>query len=92
MNVILTFIIETIYSIDGSTLMVSPQQKEVLWIFDLVSQQKAYGFQRLLAPVYIVTQEQVVAFWREPSILKQPQQVIVLPMDVTWRKRVSHWV
>ncbi len=69
--------------------MVSPQQEEVLWVFDFVGQQKTDGFQRLLPPVHVVTQEQVVALWREAPILKQPQQVVVLPVDVTCRIRVN---
>lgn len=64
--------------------MVSSQQKEVFWVFDLVSQQQADGLQGLLAPVNIVPQEQVVALWWEAPILKQPQQIVVLPMNVTW--------
>lgn len=63
--------------------MISPQQEEVLWIFDFVGQEEADGLQGLLPPVHIVTQKQVVALWREASIFKQPQQVIVLPVDVT---------
>lgn len=64
--------------------MVSPQQKEVFRVFDLVRQQQADGFQRLLASVYIVPEEQVVALRWEASIFKKPQQIIVLPVDVTW--------
>lgn len=67
--------------------MVSPQQKEVLWVFDFVGQQKTNGLQRLLPPVHIVSQKQVVALWREAPILEQPKQVIVLPMDVAYKKR-----
>lgn len=53
--------------------MVSPQQEEILWIFNFVGQQETDGLQRLLPPVHIVTQKQVVAFWREAPILKEPQ-------------------
>lgn len=80
----LTLIVEAIYSVNGGTLMVSSQQKEVFWVFDLVRQQEADGLQGLLASVYIVSQEQVVALWWEASIFKQPQQIIVLPMNITW--------
>lgn len=69
--------------------MVSPQQEEVLWVFYFVGQQKADGFQRLLPPVHIVTQKQIVAFWREATILKQPQQVVVLPVDITCGTKVN---
>lgn len=64
--------------------MVSSQQKEVFRVFDLVSQQQADSLQRLLASVYIVPKEQVVALWWKAPIFKKPQQVIVLPMNITW--------
>lgn len=64
--------------------MVPTEQEEVLWVLDLIGQQQADGLQRLLAPVHVVAQEQVVALWREAAILEQPQKVIVLAMDVTW--------
>lgn len=65
--------------------MISPQQEEVLGIFDFVGQEETDGLQGLLPPVHIVPQEQVVALWREASIFKEPQQVIVLAVDVTCR-------
>jgi hypothetical protein len=79
----LTFIVETIYPVDTGTLMVSTQQEEVLGIFDLVRQQEADGFQRLLASVHVVSQEQVVGLGGKSSVLKQSQQVCVLTVDVT---------
>lgn len=69
--------------------MISPQQEEVLWIFDFVGQEETDSLQGLLPPVHIVTQKQVVALWREAPIFKQPQQVIVLPVDVTCRMKVT---
>lgn len=79
----LTLIVETVDAVDGSTLVVAPEQEEVLWVFDLVGQQKADGFQGLFPSVHVVTQEQVVCLWRETPILKQPQKICVLPVDVT---------
>lgn len=63
--------------------MVPTEQKEVLRVLDLIGQQQTDGLQRLLAPVNVVPQEEVVALWREAAILEQPQKVIVLAMDVT---------
>lgn len=80
---ILTLIIESIDAVDGSTLMVAPEQEKVLWIFNLVGQQKADGFQGLFPPVNIVTKEKVVCLWREAPILKQPQEICVLSMNIT---------
>lgn len=64
--------------------MVSSQQKEVFWVFDLVSQQQADCLQGLLASVYIVPKEQVVTLWWKAPIFKQPQQIVVLPVNITW--------
>ena len=70
---LLTLIVEAVDAVDGSTLMVAPEQEKVLWVFDLVGQQKADGFQGLLPSVHVVTQKKVVCLWREATILKQPQ-------------------
>lgn len=70
---LLTLIVEAVDAVDGSTLMVAPEQEKVLWVFDLVGQQKADGFQGLFPSVHVVTQEKVVCLWRESTILKQPQ-------------------
>lgn len=64
--------------------MVAPEQEEVLGVFDLVRQQQADGLQRLLPSVHVVAKEQVVGLWREAAVLKEPQQVCVLSVDVTW--------
>lgn len=79
----LTLVIEAIDAVDAGTLVVPTEQEKVLWILDLIGQQQADGLQRLLAPVHVVPQEQVVTLWREAAILKQPQKVIVLAMNVT---------
>lgn len=68
-----TLIVEPIDAVDRGTLMVASKQEEVLWVFDLVGQQKADGFQGLFPSVHVVTQEKVVCFWREATILKKPQ-------------------
>lgn len=78
-----TLIVEAVDAVDGSTLVVAPEQEKVLWVFDLVGQQKADGFQGLLPSVHVVAQEKVVRLGREATILKQPQQICVLPMDIT---------
>lgn len=86
----LTLVVETVDAVDRGALVVAPEQEEVLWIFDLVGQQETDGFQRLFPPVHVVSQEQVVGFWREAAVLKQPQQVCVLAMDVAckrWSRR-----
>lgn len=79
----LTLIVKAIDAVDGGTLVVAPQEEEVLRVLDFVSQQKAYSLQGLFASVHIVPKEQIVALRREPTILKEPQEIIVLTMDIT---------
>lgn len=62
--------------------MVAAQNEEVLGILDLVGQEQADGFQRLLSTVDVVTKEEVVRLGREATVLEQTQQVIVLAVDV----------
>lgn len=63
--------------------MVAAQDEEVLRVLDLVREEEADGLERLLAPVDVVAEEEVVGFGGEPAILEQAQQVVVLPVDVT---------
>jgi len=79
---VLTLVVEAVDAVDGGTLVVASQQEEVLGVFDLVRQQQADGLQRLLPSVHVVSQEQVVGFGGEAAILKEPQQVCVLSVDV----------
>lgn len=80
----LTLVIEAVDAVDGGTLVVAPQQEEVLGVFDLVGQQEADGLQRLFPSVHVVAQEQVVTLGRETAVLEEPQQIVVLTVNVTW--------
>lgn len=62
--------------------MVATQNEEVLWILDLVGQEKADGLERLLATVDVVTKEEVVRLWGETTVFEQAEEVIVLTVDV----------
>lgn len=79
----LTLVVEAIYPVDGGALVIPSQQEKVLWVFNLVSQQQADGLQRLLPSVHIVPQKQVVTLRGVSTVLKQPEQVIVLTVNIT---------
>ena len=66
----LAFIKESIDSVDRGTFMVSPKEKEVLRVLNLVSKEKAYRFNTLFATINIVTQKQIVRLRWETTILK----------------------
>ena len=84
----LALVIEPVNAIDLSTLVIASQQEEVLGVLNLVAQQKAHCFNRLLSAVNVVTKEEVIGLGREASILEDPQQVIVLSMDVTYTSKL----
>ena len=63
--------------------MVASEEEEVLWVLDLVGQEEADGFEGLLSSVNIISEEKVIGFRWESSVLKQSQQVIILTMDIS---------
>mmetsp|Transcript_5553 Transcript_5553/g.8405 ORF Transcript_5553/g.8405 Transcript_5553/m.8405 type:complete len:254 (+) Transcript_5553:335-1096(+) len=78
----LTLVVKPINTIDGGTLMVPPQNEEVVRIFDFVRQQKTDGFETVLPSVHIISEEKVVGIRREVAILKETEEVIILTMDI----------
>lgn len=77
------FIVETVDSVNGGTLVVPTKDEEVLGVFDLVCEEKADGFQRLLATVDVVSEEKVVGLWREATVFEQTQKIVVLTVNIT---------
>ena len=63
--------------------MIAAQEEKVLRVLDLVGQQKTDGLQRLLATIDVVAQKEVIRFGWEATVLKEPQQVGILSVDVT---------
>lgn len=79
----LALIIETVDSVDGGALMVTTENEEVFRILDLVREEKADGFEGLLATVDVVTEEKVVGFRREATVFEETQKIVVLAVDIT---------
>jgi hypothetical protein len=80
----LTLVVEPVDPVDGCALVVATKNEEVLRVLDLVGQQQADGLERLLASVDVVSKEEVVGFGRESAVFEQSEEVVVLPVDVTW--------
>lgn len=64
--------------------MVSSQDEKVFRVLDFIRQQQADSFKGLLASVDIVTEEEIIGFGGETTVLKETQQVVILSMDVTF--------
>jgi hypothetical protein len=94
LDVVSTFalIVEAVDSVDGSALVVASQDKEVLGILDLVCEKEANGLEGLLSSVDVVAKKEIVGFGRETAVLKQAQQIIILPMNVAADLNVYKWV
>jgi len=78
----LAFVVESVYPVDAGALVVSAEQEEILGILDLVSEKEADGLERLLTPVHVVPEEEVVGFRGEPAVLEQTKEVRELTVDV----------
>lgn len=78
----LALVVEAIDTVDGGAFVVATQDEEVLRVLDLVRKQQADGLERLLASVYVVSQEEVVRFWGEATVLEQAEKIIVLPVNI----------
>ena len=50
----LTLVVKAVYPVDARALVVSSQNEEVFWVFDLVGKEEADRLKRLLATVDIV--------------------------------------
>lgn len=78
-----TLIVEAINTIDACALMVATEDEEVLRIADLEGKEEADGLDGLSSTVDVVTQEEVVCIGRKATILEEPEQVVVLAVDVS---------
>lgn len=63
--------------------MVSSQEEEVLWVFNLVTEEEEDGLETLFASVDVIPEEKIIGGRREAAHLKQPDEVRILPMHVT---------
>lgn len=85
----LALIVETVDAVDGGTLVVTSQDEKVLRVLDFVGEQKADCLERLLASVYVVTQEEVIGLGRKTTVLEESEQVIILTMNIATNLPVS---
>jgi hypothetical protein len=66
-------VVEAIDAVDLGAFVIAPQQEEILRVLNLEAEQQRNRLDRLLASVDVVAQEQVVRFWREPSVLENSE-------------------
>ena len=83
----LALVIEAVNAIDRGALVVAAQQEKVLWVLYFVGQKEADCLERLLSSINVVTQEQIVGVWREPTVLKETEQVVVLSMYIAYLRK-----
>ncbi len=66
--------------------MISAKDEEVLRVFDFVCKEETDRFEGLFSSIHIISQEKVVCFWRETAVLKESEEVVILPMYITWER------
>lgn len=96
-----TLITETQVHIDMLVFMITSEEHDLLWIFELQSEEEAYNFETVMTLVDIVTQEEVVVSmditsvgWSLPDI-EESHQIYILTVDITnnldwWSDFLNH--
>lgn len=79
----LALIVEAVNTVDRSAFVIASEEKEVELVFELVGKEKAYGLYAPLTTINVVSEEQVICSWRVAAVLKQPQEVWKLTMNIT---------
>jgi len=85
-----TFIIKAVYPVDTSAFMVPSQYEEVFGVFDLVRKEQTDGFEGLFTAIYVVAKKEIVCFRREAAVLEEPEEIVILTMDVAWSYKVKN--
>jgi len=76
------FVVESVDAVDRGAFVVASEEKEVLRVFNFVSQQETDGLQTLLSSIYIVSQKEIVCLRGKSSVLEQAEEIIILSVDV----------
>jgi uncharacterized protein involved in tellurium resistance len=84
LNIVSLFalVVESVHAVDGSALVVASEEEEVELVLDLVGKKKAYRLYALLATVNVVPEEQVIRRRRISTVLKQPQEIRKLAVNI----------
>ena len=83
-----TLIIKSINLSNLSTLMISPNQSNLIPIPNLQRQKQKESLYRMEPPIDEITHENIISFWTISSDLKQLHQIIELAMDISAN---SYW-
>lgn len=92
LNVIssLALVVEAVDAVDRGAFVITAEDEEVLWVFDLVRKQEADRLQRLLSSVDVVTQEEVVGFRWESTVFEESQEIVILAVDIAANLNANH--
>jgi len=80
---LLTLIVEAIDAIDAGTLMVAPEQKEVLRELDLIAKQEHHALNGVFSSVDIIPNEEIVTVSWPAPVFEHFQEVDILPMYIS---------
>lgn len=79
----LAFVVETVDPCHVGAFVVPAEHEEILRELELVAEEQEDCLQALLPAVDIIAEEKEVGIGREPAHLEKPDQIRVLPVDVT---------
>ena len=63
--------------------MIAPQQRDMAGVFQLQAEQQAQCFNRIMTPIYKISQENIGRLRRPAAYLEKVQEIKELAMQVT---------
>jgi hypothetical protein len=63
--------------------MISTEHSDTLRISYLQGQKERHDFNAVIAPINIITHEQIIDVWAFPSDSKHLQEIIILPVNIS---------
>ena len=81
-------VFEAVNLINKPALVIAAQHVDVLGIPDFVSEEQSYNFYVVRIAVYIITLEEVLLVRGRTNLVKEPEQVVQLPVGVPCN---CHW-
>lgn len=75
--------VEAVVFVDGLQLMISSQQMHLFWQCQFEWEEKHNDFQRVIATIHVVPEEEVLSFCRGSACVENTKQVVVLPVGIS---------
>jgi len=79
----LALVVEAVDAVQGGAFVVAAKEEELVGVLYFVAEEEGDCFYALLGSINVISHEDIIAFRRKSSSLKQTEQVVELPVGVS---------